>query len=99
VRYASRNWSTPIKKSELASPSPYNTYVNSGLPPGPIGSPGRESLEAAAHPADTDYLFYVVKPGTCGEHAFSKTDQQWRRDQQRYEAERAARGGRSPTDC
>jgi UPF0755 protein len=99
VRYASGNWSSPIKKSELASPSSYNTYVNSGLPPGPIGSPGRESLEAAAHPADTDYLFYVVKPGTCGEHAFSKTDQQWRRDQQRYEAERAARGGRSPTDC
>ena len=99
VRFASGNWSRPILKSQLESPDPYNTYTNAGLPPGPIGSPGRESLEAAANPADTDYLFYVVKPNTCGEHAFAETDQQWSRDKARYDAERAARGGRSPTDC
>jgi cell division protein YceG involved in septum cleavage len=46
-----------------------------------------------------DYLFYVVKPGTCGEHAFSETDAEFQRDVARYNAERAARGGRSPTDC
>ena len=48
-----------------SSSSPYNTYTNSGLPPGPIGNPGLASIEAAAHPANVPYLYYVVKPGTC----------------------------------
>jgi len=99
VRFATGNWSRPILKSQLESPDPYNTYTNAGLPPGPIGSPGRESLEAAANPADTDFMFYVVKPGTCGEHAFSDNEAQFFRDSNRYNDARAARGGRSPTDC
>lgn len=99
VRFVTRNWTRPILKSELELASPYNTYTNFGLPPGPIGNPGKESIEAAVRPASTDYRFYVVKPGTCGEHKFSETDQEWARDKAAYDAERARRGGRSPTDC
>jgi peptidoglycan lytic transglycosylase G len=59
----------PIKRSEIQQPSPYNTYVIEGLPPGPIANPGRASLEAAANPARTRDLYFVAD-GTGG-HAFS----------------------------
>jgi UPF0755 protein len=59
----------PIKRSEIQQPSPYNTYVVDGLPPGPIANPGRASLEAAANPARTRDLFFVAD-GTGG-HSFS----------------------------
>ncbi len=61
----------PIRRSEIQQPSPYNTYVVEGLPPGPIANPGRASLEAAASPARTRDLFFVAD-GTGG-HAFSDT--------------------------
>jgi peptidoglycan lytic transglycosylase G len=61
----------PIKRSEIIQPSPYNTYVIEGLPPGPISNPGRASLEAAANPARTRDLFFVAD-GTGG-HAFTET--------------------------
>jgi UPF0755 protein len=59
----------PIKRSEIQQPSPYNTYVVEGLPPGPIANPGRASLEAAANPARTRDLFFVADGS--GGHAFS----------------------------
>ncbi|HKF59054.1 MAG TPA: endolytic transglycosylase MltG [Blastocatellia bacterium] len=52
--------------------SPYNTYLYPGLPPGPIASPGRASLEAALYPANTNYLYYVLA-GADGHHKFSRT--------------------------
>lgn len=61
----------PIMKSEIEQPTPYNTYVIEGLPPGPIANPGRQSIEAAANPARTKELFFVAD-GTGG-HAFSET--------------------------
>jgi UPF0755 protein len=61
----------PIKRSEIQQPSPYNTYVVDGLPPGPIANPGRASLEAAANPARTRDLFFVAD-GTGG-HTFTET--------------------------
>src|ERR1700710_1614950 len=61
----------PIKRSEIQQPSPYNTYVVDGLPPGPIANPGRASLEAVANPARTRDLFFVAD-GTGG-HAFTET--------------------------
>ena len=51
--------------------SPYNTYMYEGLPPGPIASPGKESLEAAFNPATTDYLYFVAKGD--GSHVFNTT--------------------------
>ena len=61
----------PIRKSELARKTPYNTYQIDGLPPTPIGNPGRAAIEAVLHPADTKDLFFVAD-GTGG-HAFSPT--------------------------
>ncbi|HYC16881.1 MAG TPA: endolytic transglycosylase MltG [Pseudolabrys sp.] len=59
----------PILRSEIEQPTPYNTYVIDGLPPGPIANPGRASLEAAANPARTRELYFVAD-GTGG-HVFS----------------------------
>jgi UPF0755 protein len=61
----------PIKRSEITQPSPYNTYVIDGLPPGPIANPGRASLEAAANPARTRDLFFVADGS--GGHVFTET--------------------------
>ena len=64
----------PILKSEKDQPTPYNTYIIDGLPPGPIGNPGRASLEAVAKPARTKELYFVAD-GTGG-HVFSETYEQ-----------------------
>src|SRR6185436_7019445 len=60
----------PIMRSEIEQPTPYNTYVIDGLPPGPIANPGRASLEAAANPARTKEIYFVAD-GT-GAHAFAE---------------------------
>jgi cell division protein YceG involved in septum cleavage len=99
IRYATRNWSKPLKQSELRINSPYNTRRRTGLPPTPIGSPGLASIKAAANPADRDFLYYVVKPGTCGEHTFSSTDAKFQRDVAAYNRARERAGGKSPTTC
>jgi UPF0755 protein len=57
--------------ADLRVDSPYNTYTHKGLPPTPISSPGLPSIEAALHPADVDFLYYVAGPG--GRHVFSAT--------------------------
>jgi uncharacterized YceG family protein len=99
IRFATRNWTRPLRVSELKINSRYNTRTHQGLPPGPIGNPGLASLEAAAHPARAKYLFYVVKPCGNGAHAFSSTDAQFQQDVARYNAARAKRGGKSPSQC
>jgi len=58
-----------IKDTQIESP--YNTYLFTGLPPGPICSPGADCINAALYPADTDYIFYVLKPDGSGEHNFA----------------------------
>jgi uncharacterized YceG family protein len=98
TRFALDNWTEPLTESDLAVDSPYNTRTNAGLPPGPIGSPGLASIEAAAKPADTDVWLYVVKPGTCGEHVFSNSLEEHNSNVARYQEAQAAAGG-SPTDC
>jgi uncharacterized YceG family protein len=96
IRYAVHNWSRPLRVSELNVDSPYNLRKHTGLPPTPIGSPGLASIQAAANPAKVSYLYYVVKPGGKGAHAFSSTDAQFQRDVRRYNEARARNGGRSP---
>lgn len=59
----------PIQKNEIDQPTPYNTYVIDGLPPGPIANPGRASLEAAANPARTKEIYFVADGS--GGHLFS----------------------------
>jgi len=99
VRFVTGNWKRPLRQSELANPSPYNTRVHAGLPPGPIGNPGLSSIKAAAHPAKSKYLFYVVKVDSCGEHKFAKTDAEFQAYVNEYNRAREARGGKSPTKC
>jgi peptidoglycan lytic transglycosylase G len=60
-----------LYRSDLESRSRYNTYQHPGLPPGPIASPGLESLRAALQPAETKYLYFVAKPDGSGAHQFS----------------------------
>ena len=60
-----------LRYDDLRMVHPYNTYKNTGLPPGPICSAGARAIEAALNPADTDYIFFVAD-GT-GKHAFSVT--------------------------
>ncbi len=98
TRFAVGNYTEPLTEAQLSSPSPYNTRLHAGLPPGPIGNPGLAAIQAAAKPAKVSYIYYVVKPGTCGEHSFSSTSAQFARDQAAYQRALKAKGG-SPTSC
>jgi UPF0755 protein len=71
VRYAKGKWTGPLYNKDLLFKSPYNTYQNFDLPPGPIASPGLASINAALHPVQTDALYFVVAGD--GTHIFSKT--------------------------
>lgn len=64
-------WKRELTLTDLRTKSPYNTYVNEGLPPGPIASPGLESILAAVRPDRTDFLYFVAKGD--GAHVFAKT--------------------------
>jgi peptidoglycan lytic transglycosylase G len=99
TRFVVGKWSGALKVSELQNPSPYNTRVHSGLPPGPIGNPGLASIKAAAHPAKTNYLFYVAAVCGAGKHKFAATDAQFQRYVEQYNRAREKRGGKSPTQC
>ncbi len=71
-----------IHQSDLDFDSPYNTYLYPGLPPGPIANPGRSSLQAAMHPAQTDYYYFVSD--NQGHHRFAATAQEHSRNVARY---------------
>jgi UPF0755 protein len=73
VQYALGGHRDRILYRDLEVDSPYNTYRNPGLPPGPIGSPGRASLEAAVRPDSTPYLYFFWIGDSLGTHTFSET--------------------------
>ncbi len=93
------DFTRPLTESDLTRDTPYNTRVRKGLPPTPISEPGLSAIQAAAHPARVPYLYFVVKPGTCGQSVFETSYAQFLRDSKRYTAAKAANGGRSPTRC
>ncbi len=99
IRFATGNHEEPLTESELTIDSPYNTRTNVGLPPGPINSPGLAAIEAAAHPAKVDYLFYVTEPGACNKLVFTSTEAEFEEDAAAYNAAREAAGGNSPDTC
>jgi UPF0755 protein len=69
-----------LRVSHLEHPTPYNTRVHLGLPPGPISNPGLSSMQAAAHPADVDYLYFVRKPDKV-HHFFTRSKEEFDRYQ------------------
>jgi UPF0755 protein len=70
-----------LRQSHLEHPTPYNTRKHLGLPPGPIANPGLASMQAAAHPADVDYLYFVRKPDKV-HHFFTRSKEEFDRYQQ-----------------
>jgi UPF0755 protein len=78
-------YSGNLTRDDLQFDSRYNTYRYPGLPPGPIAAPGRASLEAAAHPADVPYLYFVSK--NDGSHAFAATLDEHNRNVQKYQVQ------------
>ena len=81
-----------LHKDDLSYDSPYNTYRYAGLPPGPIASPGKASLEAVLHPADVDYLYFVSR--NDGSHEFAATLAEHNRNVQKFQVQ-YFRGGRT----
>ncbi len=77
-------WKHELTLADLQMGSPYNTYLNAGLPPGPICNPGLASIEAVLFPADTDYLYFVAKGD--GTHAFARTLEEHEGNVRKYQS-------------
>jgi UPF0755 protein len=71
-----------LSENDIKIESPYNTYLHKGLPPGPICSPGAESLKAAANPASTQYMYYVLT-GKDGSQTFCTTEKEFQAAKQK----------------
>jgi UPF0755 protein len=78
-------WKTPVTLDEYSNVfSPYNTYLSSGLPPGPIAAPGLSSIRAVLNPDSHDYLYFVAIPDGTGAHVFAETFDEHLVNVQRY---------------
>lgn len=99
TRYATGNYTSPLTVSQINSPSPWNTRNHPGLPPTPINSPGLAAIKAAAHPPQTNDLYFVVKPCGNGAMTFTASYSQFLADSNAYQEARARLGGRSPEFC
>lgn len=92
----SGTWNRNISRQDLLTPTPYNTYVIPGLPPGPIANPGLEALTAAVRPAKSEFLFFVSR--NDGTHVFSRDYGQHRSAVGEYQLNKKARDGKSWRD-
>jgi UPF0755 protein len=93
TRFEFHNYTGDITASQLRSPSPYNTRINAGLPPTPIGNPGLAAIQAAARPAKVNYLYYVLKANGNGQHCFTASGSEFNQLVAAYNA------GRAPANC
>jgi UPF0755 protein len=91
VIYGIKDFDGNLKRSHLTTPTPYNTYIIKGLPPGPIANPGQAAIEAALYPAQTQYLFFVSKQDHT--HHFSATIAEHRRAVRKYQLHHRHRPG------
>jgi UPF0755 protein len=80
--YGVRAFAGKVSRADILRSSPYNTYHIKGLPPGPIGNPGREALRAALHPAESGFLYFVARKN--GTHQFSRSLDEHNRAIARY---------------
>ena len=74
IQYIIEDSPRRLLNKDLKIKSPYNTYLNYGLPPGPINNPGIESIKAALYPEQIDFLFFVARGD--GYHTFTKTEKE-----------------------
>ncbi|WP_411346838.1 endolytic transglycosylase MltG [Paenibacillus sp. WLX1005] len=95
VQYALGKQKQRLLYSDLKIDSPYNTYLNDGLPPGPIANPGIESIKAALEPKTSEYLYYVTKKDGSGGHLFAKTYAEHQKNIETSNATSAASSGQS----
>ncbi len=84
VNYVTKGDRPQPTAADLAAESPYNTYRNRGLPPGPIGNPSLEAIKAAVYPADTDYMYFLHRINDDGSIVFSRTFQEHVANKQKY---------------
>jgi len=98
TRFETENYTEQIPQSDLEADTPYNTRLNQGLTPTPIGNPGLAAIKAAAAPAKVNHLYFVVKPGTCGEHSFTASEKEFEQLAAQYQRALEEQGG-SPTEC
>ncbi len=89
VIYGIADFDGNLTRKHLTTPGPYNTYLNRGLPPGPIANPGLAALQAAANPAATRYLYFVARGD--GSHEFSTTLKQHNAAVRKYQLRRRSR--------
>ena len=83
VQYLLPNPKKKLYEKDLLVKSPYNTYLHRGMPPGPISNPGFPAIRAAFHPAETEYLFFVLMPKE-GRHHFSNNYSEHLRAKKKY---------------
>jgi UPF0755 protein len=93
TRFQFHNYTGAITQSQLQSPSPYNTRINAGLTPTPIGNPGLAAIQAAAHPAKVNYLYYDLEANGGGRHCFATTEAEFN------QLVAAGNAGRQPANC
>jgi UPF0755 protein len=82
VLYAKGVWQSSVTKQDRMVQSPYNTYLHTGLPPGPIANPGIKAIDAALQPANTGYFFYLSDKD--GHNHYAKTNEEFARLLKQY---------------
>ena len=93
VIYGIPNFDGNIRKKDLLTPTPYNTYRKRGLPPGPIANPGASALHAAVNPDVTPYYFFVAD--RKGAHVFARTYKEHKENVEIYQLRRRSRAKKS----